>query len=200
MWNSSCVRSAFWNPLKRFVSTFQESRLAAQRKVKSPNKTQELKPFSAVVQFTYVCGVHAGGTGRTCPFEVRHAGWKIPLKHLQNNSTLSPSSSALLFPALSLISPTQGFCSRFIRLYLPLSRNPRADSVSFHPKLDSEASLFTEGSTSMPVFFFSSPSSSSFFAPLLLTPQLEEGKGERSSLFWVVSSSSAGPGAAAPVA
>lgn len=41
--------------------------------------------------------LHAVRTGRTCPSEVRHARWKIPLKHLQSNSTVSPSFFQTIF-------------------------------------------------------------------------------------------------------
>lgn len=76
--------------------------------------------------------MHAVRTGRTCPSEVRHARRKIPLKHLQNNSTASPSSSSLFHTIFDLSNPRLLLFLIHLPVPASLRHHPHADSVSFH--------------------------------------------------------------------
>lgn len=131
-----------------------------------------------------------------CPSEVRHATWKIPLKHLQNNSTASPSSPFLhylwsLQPKASPL-PDSSVCTCLF------TAPPSCWLCLFSLKLDSEAALFRE------IYFSICHAPSVFFSfPLQAIAQWEEDskerelEKERQTILSRIVSSSAWSGAAA---
>lgn len=147
--------------------------------------------------------LHAARTGSTCPSEVRHARWKIPLKHLQNNSTVSPSSS-LFHTIFDLSNPRLLLFLIHLPVPASLRHHPHADSVSFHRNWIQRLLYSQRDWLQCLSFFFS------LLLLLLSSPgkchsqrrrgekkqeEAEEGEVER-SLFWIVSSSRLWPGAA----